>query len=507
VKPLRALSPVVLAALVAGIASAAPAEPAASAASAFVAQVNVPGQGTFSAAVVGAPPKASSAAGAFAYPADGSAVRVGSGTSAAVVQAGTSASAQATAQALGVALFGGEVTATSVDARATAAAGAANATGDVSGSAVTGLVVLGQPVAAVANTRVAVADWGTLEILSSTTQAGIEPPRTARAVVSALRLRLVADHAGLPIGSEILIGSATAVAAAAQAPVDAPGTPPSPGGRLGAAPAAGTDGRPARPDGNTGPLPGAAPRPAKPRTRPHVGLDPGTTIPGRPPELVRLAPEVTARLSVGGYVFPLFGPASHGDSYGAPRSDVSGGWHHGEDIFAPEGTPVLAVADGTVFSVGWNRLGGWRLWLRDDQLNEFYYAHLSAYTPLAVDGQRVKAGDVLGFVGNTGATSAMHLHFEIHPHELLALGYDGAIAPYPFLVAWRRAEDVSFDAGRRFVPGIHGGGAPRGTAPRAGAVLLQADDISRSSGLVPGALERAVAGARADEARLVPRSG
>ena len=44
-----------------------------------------------------------------------------------------------------------------------------------------------------------------------------------------------------------------------------------------------------------------------------------------------------------------------------PRADVSGGWHHGEDIFAPLATPLLAVADGTVFSVGWNDIGGWRL--------------------------------------------------------------------------------------------------------------------------------------------------
>ena len=71
-----------------------------------------------------------------------------------------------------------------------------------------------------------------------------------------------------------------------------------------------------------------------------------TSIPGAPPELVRPAPEVTAQLSSGGYVFPVYGPASFGDTFGAPRADVSGGWHHGEDIFAPLGTPLLAVADG-----------------------------------------------------------------------------------------------------------------------------------------------------------------
>jgi murein DD-endopeptidase MepM/ murein hydrolase activator NlpD len=191
-------------------------------------------------------------------------------------------------------------------------------------------------------------------------------------------------------------------------------------------------------------------------------------------------------------VFPVYGPASFGDTFGAPRPNVSGGWHHGEDIVAPLGTPLLAVADGTLFSIGWNDIGGWRLWLRDAQGNEFYYAHLSAYAPVAVDGTRIEAGAVLGFVGKSGDAEASipHLHFEIHPVSLLALGYDGAVAPYPFLAAWRRADDVSFDTGRRY-------GTP-GTpvaAPRAGAVLLEASDISRASGLRRGAAAEALADA------------
>jgi murein DD-endopeptidase MepM/ murein hydrolase activator NlpD len=217
---------------------------------------------------------------------------------------------------------------------------------------------------------------------------------------------------------------------------------------------------------------------------------------------VKPAPEVTARLTDGGYVFPVFGPASFGDTFGAPRPTVDGGWHHGEDIVGPLGTPILAVADGTVFSVGWNELGGWKLWLRDRAGDEFYYAHLSAYSPLAVDGTRVRAGDALGFMGDTGdATGLVHLHFEIHPAALLYLGYHGVVAPYPFLIAWRRAQDVSFDAGRRYL------GSGRGLAPPAGAVLLEIDDISRTSGLVPGSLERAVTVEQVDVERLLRRSG
>ncbi len=66
-------------------------------------------------------------------------------------------------------------------------------------------------------------------------------------------------------------------------------------------------------------------------------------------------------------MFPVYGESSYSDTFGAVRGDVSGGWHHGDDIFAPLGAPILAVAHGTVFSVGWNKIGGWRLWLRDDR--------------------------------------------------------------------------------------------------------------------------------------------
>lgn len=205
---------------------------------------------------------------------------------------------------------------------------------------------------------------------------------------------------------------------------------------------------------------------------------------------MRVAPEVTANLSAGGYVFPIFGPVSFGDSFGGPRPNVPGGWHHGEDIFAPLGTPVLAVADGTLHTIGFTKIGGYRLWLRDRSGNEFYYAHLAAYSPLAVEGRSVEAGDVIGFVGDTGDAEggSPHLHFEIHPATMLGLGYDGVVAPYPILLAWRRAEDISFAAGRLFVPSGQSGS----TLPPPGAVLLQAEDIAGTSGLVPGALERAL---------------
>jgi len=147
---------------------------------------------------------------------------------------------------------------------------------------------------------------------------------------------------------------------------------------------------------------------------------------------------VTPPLGLRGYVFPVAGGASYGDSYGGPRADVRSGWHHGDDLFAPLGTPVVAVADGTLRLVGWERLGGWRLWLRDARGNQFYYAHLAAYSTRALRDRRVETGEVIGFLGRTGDafTTPPHLHFEIHPRTLLRLRYDGAVDPTSYLASW-----------------------------------------------------------------------
>jgi murein DD-endopeptidase MepM/ murein hydrolase activator NlpD len=127
--------------------------------------------------------------------------------------------------------------------------------------------------------------------------------------------------------------------------------------------------------------------------------------------------------------------------------------------------------------------------VRDGQGNLFYYAHLSAFTPLAVNGNKVNAGDVLGFVGNTGDAQGTptHLHFEIHPVGLIGLGYDGAVDPTTYLLAWKHLQDVSFAGGNAWAPL-----QSIGNAPKPGAILLTASDISSADGLVPGSLERAV---------------
>jgi len=154
--------------------------------------------------------------------------------------------------------------------------------------------------------------------------------------------------------------------------------------------------------------------------------------------------KVTPPLGQRGYVFPVAGPSDFVDTYGALRADIKSHWHHGDDIFAALGTPVVAVAAGTVNRREWGDIGGWGLWVRDRLGNEFYYAHLSGYAPAIVHSGVVRAGEVIGFVGNTGdaITSSPHLHFEIHPRSLLRLQYDGAVDPTHYLDGWTHVRVV-----------------------------------------------------------------
>lgn len=185
-------------------------------------------------------------------------------------------------------------------------------------------------------------------------------------------------------------------------------------------------------------------------------------------------PEVAGQSGLSRLVFPVFGQAAtFSNDFGAPRAGT--GWHHGIDIFAATGTPVLAVADGELYSVGVNTLGGNRLWLRDGSGNTYYYAHLSAYAANVADGLRVKAGDIIAFVGNTGqaVTTPPHLHFEIHP------GDGASVNPYSHLQAWRRGTTLApTDAAAVATPATPATGGPTPTRPVpaiAGAALVGVD--------------------------------
>ena len=425
--------------------------PAASA-SAFGVRVVVPGKAPASAGSISSPPQSAASVVSWSY-GDG-AVTTGA------ITGGTNGTVdddrgvgRSVVKVSSISLFGGEVTAGSVTSKSVSRASPSSANGDLSGSAVSSLVVLGASVTVSANQKISLGDWGyAIALEQAVTDQNTSQRRGHRGFVVGLHVHLTADHGGLPAGTEIFIGYAEAAATAAKAAAPPPSPPSGP----------------------------------PPTHNHHEPVPPPAGVPATPPPVQSPPPGVRPHLTAGGYVFPVYGPASFSDDFGAARADT--GWHHGNDIFAPLGAPVLAVTDGTLFLVGWNTIGGNRFWLRDLQGNEFYYAHLSAFTPLARDGAHVKAGDVIGFVGATGdaAGTPTHLHFEVHPAALLGMGYDGVIDPYPYLLAWQRLDDASFDA--------TGWSPPGQKAPPPAAVLLQADDISSFSGLDPAGFEGVLTG-------------
>jgi murein DD-endopeptidase MepM/ murein hydrolase activator NlpD len=147
----------------------------------------------------------------------------------------------------------------------------------------------------------------------------------------------------------------------------------------------------------------AAPRPVKPRA-----------------SRKRLVP-----LDVHGYVCPVRGPHHFTDDWGDPRP--GGRRHQGNDILSPYGTPVVAVTSG-VIKTNYSRNGGLSLYLEGTDGNEYFYAHNSRN--VAVTGQHVVTGELIGYVGNTGDARGgpTHVHFERHP------GGGQAVDPYPFLI-------------------------------------------------------------------------
>ncbi|MBH5321275.1 M23 family metallopeptidase [Aurantiacibacter sediminis] len=100
--------------------------------------------------------------------------------------------------------------------------------------------------------------------------------------------------------------------------------------------------------------------------------------------------------------------------------------HHGVDLAAPTGTPVYATADGTVEMAQWYSSYGNYVQIDHGGDVETRYAHLSRYT--VRDGERVSAGDLIGYVGSTGRSTGPHLHYEIR--------MDGqSVNPIPYMTA------------------------------------------------------------------------
>ena len=87
--------------------------------------------------------------------------------------------------------------------------------------------------------------------------------------------------------------------------------------------------------------------------------------------------------------------------------------HTGVDYAAPTGTPVMSIGDGTVISVGWGGGGGNTVKIRHNSIYTTAYLHLSKYAKGLKTGQRVRQGEVIGYVGMTGTATGPHLDFRV----------------------------------------------------------------------------------------------
>lgn len=146
--------------------------------------------------------------------------------------------------------------------------------------------------------------------------------------------------------------------------------------------------------------------------------------------LLLLAPVASADAAPPFTLFPVVGGAHYVDDFGQARP---GGSHEGNDLLAPCGTPVIAVVPGTV-TLDYGSRSGWMVTLKGAS-SWYRYIHMdgrqgeaSAFAKGLKDGSRVKAGQIISYVGNTGdaAGGPCHLHFEYHKG-------DGVSSPFAFL--------------------------------------------------------------------------
>lgn len=130
------------------------------------------------------------------------------------------------------------------------------------------------------------------------------------------------------------------------------------------------------------------------------------------------------------------------NSWHARRTFQGERLHEGCDIFGREEKsgyyPILSMADGIVEKVGWLPLGGYRIGIRSPGGGYFYYAHLSSYAREFQTGEQIKAGEVLGFLGDTGygeegtaGKFVPHLHLGIYVRTQTE--EEHALNPYPVL--------------------------------------------------------------------------
>lgn len=166
---------------------------------------------------------------------------------------------------------------------------------------------------------------------------------------------------------------------------------------------------------------------------------PATSLGVRPPAPGPLADGVTDAdldaLWARQLMVPVAGtaPTALRNDYDARRGARS---HRALDMLAPKGTPVVAADDGTVGRVGTTPIGGNIIYATDpDERFVYYYAHLDRHARGLSVGDRVRKGDVIGYVGTTGnaPSTVPHLHFQVMKRGGGRVWWDGPpINPWPY---------------------------------------------------------------------------
>jgi murein DD-endopeptidase MepM/ murein hydrolase activator NlpD len=149
-----------------------------------------------------------------------------------------------------------------------------------------------------------------------------------------------------------------------------------------------------------------------------------------PPGSTTTPPPTTTTPTVpaGSQVFPVAGPHTLGDGFGAARSGHS---HQGQDIFAACGTPLVAISRAKVKWVSYQGSAGNYVVIRNKKLHQdYFYAHLATRAPVR-KGQIVQPGQQIATVGQTGNAQGCHLHFELWLGKWYRGGHP--VNPLPYL--------------------------------------------------------------------------
>ncbi|MDH5835128.1 M23 family metallopeptidase [Luteimonas kalidii] len=193
--------------------------------------------------------------------------------------------------------------------------------------------------------------------------------------------------------------------------------------------------RPADAGQSTGAHPPTTAAPDPPQAPP--GVPRATPVSGTSAPPSPTGPPAPNAAAPSGLVVPVQGiaPGDLADTFGDARSGER--MHEALDIMAPAGTPVLAVADGHVEKLFDSERGGLTVYqFEPSGAWCYYYAHLQSYAPGLAEGQALKRGDVIGFVGSSGNAdpAAPHLHFAVFALTPERQWWTGTpVNPYPLL--------------------------------------------------------------------------